>query len=322
MDGVWLASMGPQLASLATFVAVLLTALGFYELSTNRNEDVRRRLQTSDAPKVFQRNRSKKTADDDFLVRVAKPLGKLILPEQNWQHSKILTRLVRAGYRRPQALAVFLGLKMLASLAFPLLFFIVMILAGHSLFLLQREGITLLIFCSFLSFFLPDLLLNRISKRRRINFIEGFPDALDMLVVCVEAGLGLDAAIDRVARELRSTHPAIASEFGLNILEVRAGTSRTDSLRALAERVNVDQVHALVTLMIQAERFGTSIATALRGFAEDMRVERVQRARETAAKLPARLIFPVILFIFPALFLIILGPAFITIMTTMQATQQ
>ena len=321
MDGVWLSSMGPQLASVATFVAVLLTVLGFYVLSANRNEDVRRRLHTSDTSKVSQRTRSPKSAEDEFLVRVVKPLGKLILPDKNWQQSKMLTRLVRAGYRRPQALTVFLGLKMLAAAAFPILFFMLMVVAGQSLYLLQSEGILLLLVCSFLAFFLPDLILKNITKRRRRSFIEGFPDALDMLVVCVEAGLGLDAAIDRVAREFRSTHPEIASEFGLNILEVRAGTSRTDSLRALAERINVDQVHALVTLMIQAERFGTSIATALRGFAEDMRVERVQRARETAAKLPARLIFPVILFIFPALFLIILGPAFITIMTTMQAAQ-
>jgi len=321
MNGAWVSLIGPQLASLATFVAILLAVIGFYILSANNNVDVRRRLQNSDSPEGPQKPRRPGSTESEFLVRVVKPLGKLILPEKNWQKSKLLTRLVRAGYRQSQAMTVFLGLKLLAALAFPLLFFMLMVLAGQSLFLLQREGILLLISSSVFAFFLPDLLLSHVCKRRRRSFTEGFPDALDMLVVCVEAGLGLDAAIDRVARELRNTHPAIASEFGLNILEVRAGTSRTESLRSMADRINIDQVHALVTLMVQAERFGTSIATALRGFAEDMRAERVQRARETAAKLPARLIFPVILFIFPALFLIILGPAFITIMTTMQATQ-
>jgi len=317
----WLLLIGPELASVATFLAVLLAGIGLTVLRANRGEEVRRRLQKVDAPKVFERKSRPESVEDEFLVRVVKPLGKLILPTKDWQKSKLLTRLVRSGYRQSQALTIFLGSKILIAIAFPVLSVVLVLVSGEALFLLQREGILVLILSSLTGFFIPDIILNHISKRRRLSFGEGFPDALDMLVVCVEAGLGLDAAIDRVARELRNTHPAIASEFGLHILEVRAGTSRTESLRSLAERVNVDQVHALVTLMIQAEHFGTSIATGLRGFAEDMRAERVQRARETAAKLPARLIFPVILFIFPALFLIILGPAFITIMTTMQAAQ-
>jgi len=321
VESAWVLLIGPQLASVATFLAVLLAGIAFIVLRSNRSESIRSRLQKVEGPKVYERKRMPTSVEDEFLLRVVKPLGKLILPEKNWQKSKLLTRLVRAGYRQSQALTIFLGLKILIAVALPLLISVLMVIIGEFLFLLQREGMLLLIVSSILGFFIPDLGLNHISKRRRLSFSEGFPDALDMLVVCVEAGLGLDAAIDRVARELRNTHPAIASEFGLNILEVRAGTSRTESLRSLAERVNVDQVHALVTLMIQAERFGTSIATALRGFAEDMRGERVQKARETAAKLPARLIFPVILFIFPALFLIILGPAFITIMNTMQAAQ-
>jgi tight adherence protein C len=321
MNGAWISMIGPELASIATFAAILLGVIGFYTLSTNRNAEVRRRLQKNEPVSERRIPPRPGATENEFLVRVVKPLGKLILPEKNWQKSKVLTRLVRAGFRQSQALTIFLGLKILAAVAFPVLFFVLMLLAGESLFMLRREGILLLMLSALFGFFIPDLLLGHITKRRRRSFIEGFPDALDMLVVCVEAGLGLDAAIDRVARELRTTHPAIAAEFGLNILEVRAGTSRTESLRSLAERINVDQVHALVTLLIQAERFGTSIATALRGFAEDMRAERVQTARETAARLPAKLIFPVILFIFPALFLIILGPAFITIMTTMQAAQ-
>src|SRR5690606_33421124 len=144
-------------------------------------------------------------------------------------------------------------------------------------------------------FLLPDYGLRRTIKRRRLEFLEGFPDAMDMLVVCVEAGLGLDSAIQRVSRELRHSHPALATELALHGLEVRAGKSRQEAFRSLAERMHIDQVHALATILIQAERYGTSIAMALRNFAEDMRVERIQRARETAAKLPVRMIFPIVM---------------------------
>jgi len=163
------------------------------------------------------------------------------------------------------------------------------------------------------SFFLPDFFLDRKASKRRLAFEEGFPDAMDMLVVCVEAGLGLDAAIQRVGKEMVASHQELAVEFSLISLELRAGKGRAAALRSLAERTGLDDVRALTSILIQAEHFGTSIAEALREHSNEMRTLRLQRAKERAAKLPVKLIFPIIFFIFPALFLVVLGPALVRI---------
>jgi len=173
--------------------------------------------------------------------------------------------------------------------------------------------ITLFAATGIVGLFLPDFFLERKASKRRREFQEGFPDAMDMLVVCVEAGLGLDAAIQRVGKEIVSSHPELGVEFSLVSLELRAGKARADALRALADRTALDDVRALTSILIQAEHFGTSIAEALRQQANEMRTLRLQRAKERAAKLPVKLIFPIIFFIFPALFLVVLGPALVRI---------
>lgn len=136
-------------------------------------------------------------------------------------------------------------------------------------------------------------------------------------MVCVEAGLGLDSAIQRVAQEIKISHPHLSSELALIPIEIRAGKTRREALQGLADRTDIDLVVSLVTLLLQAEQFGTSISSALRAYAEEMRTERIQRAREKAAKLPVKLVFPIALFIFPALFLVVLGPAVIALYDTM-----
>ena len=170
--------------------------------------------------------------------------------------------------------------------------------------------------CMFLAvggFYLPEIWLRRRIANRRERIFLGLPDLLDLLVICVEAGMGLDAAFSRVAEEMRLSNRVLSDEFRLLNLELRAGKLRRDAMRDLALRVGLEDMRSLVTVLIQTERFGTSIADALRVFSDSLRTKRFQRAEEIAAKLPVKLMLPLILFIFPALFVAILGPAAINI---------
>jgi tight adherence protein C len=207
----------------------------------------------------------------------------------------------------------FLTAKIVLAIVLPALLLLPIFLGAYVPAADRLLLLGVLVWAALVGFYAPDVVLARRIRLRQIGFEEGFPDALDMLVVCVEAGLGLDAAIQRVGREMAASHPELATEFGLASLELRAGKSREAALRALAERTGVEQVRALVTVLIQAEHFGTSVATALREHANEMRIFRIQKAQERAAKLPIKLIFPVLFFIFPAIFLVILGPALIQI---------
>lgn len=164
-----------------------------------------------------------------------------------------------------------------------------------------------------LGFLLPTFWLRYKASKRRQGFERSFPDALDLLVVCVEAGMGLDSAIARVSREMELTSPDLSEEFKILSLELKTGKMRNACLKNLAQRINIDDVENLVNVLIQAERFGTGIANALRMHAEEMRQKRYARLEEQAAKLPVKLVFPLIFFIFPALFVVILGPAAISI---------
>jgi tight adherence protein C len=165
----------------------------------------------------------------------------------------------------------------------------------------------------FLGFYLPDIWLRQKTDKRREKLLKALPDALDLMVVCVEAGMGLDEAINRVAKESKIQSRELSEEFSFLGLELRAGKQRQDALKNLAERTNLEEVKNLVTLLIQADKFGTNIADTLRVYSDSFRTERFQRAEEMAAKMPVKLIFPLILFIFPALFIVIIGPAIISI---------
>lgn len=164
-----------------------------------------------------------------------------------------------------------------------------------------------------LGFYLPDIWLRFKAEKRKDKILKSLPDTLDLLVVCVEAGMGLDAAINRVAKETKFNSPELSHELHLTNLEMLAGKRRQDALKNLALRTNLDELNNLVTLLIQTDKFGTSIADALRTYSDYYRTERQQKAEELAAKLPVKLIFPLGLFIFPSLMLVILGPAFIAI---------
>ncbi len=187
------------------------------------------------------------------------------------------------------------------------------VLAGGSDTCLYPLTIAISVLSALIGYYLPDIVLKIMMERRKEKILEELPDALDLFVVCTEAGMGLDAAITRTASEMADNNSKLSEELQLFNLELRAGKSRQDALRNLALRTSLEELNSLVTLLIQADRFGTGIAKTLRVFSDSFRTTRYHKAEEIAAKLPVKLVLPLVLFIFPALFVVLVGPAAINI---------
>jgi tight adherence protein C len=213
---------------------------------------------------------------------------------------KLQQRLVTAGYRSNEAVPLFLGIR----IGFALLLFALFgsPIAIHPNFLLALGG------CG-LGYVLPGVMLARMAKKRQHKIRLGLPDALDLLVVSVEAGLGLDQAIQRVAEELAFAHPELADELRLINLELRAGKARSEALHNFGERTQVDDVISLVAMLVQTDKFGTSVAQSLRVHSDTARTKRRQRAEEAAAKTGVKMVFPLVFCIFPAIWIVTIGPA-------------
>ena len=226
-----------------------------------------------------------------------------ILPKTQAEMSVAQQRLIRAGYRKESAVRLFYGMKLVAPLA---------LCAGALLSGVAIQSPFILCVAALgIGYLAPDFWIGRKISVRQSQLRRGLPDMLDLLVICIEAGLGLDQAMARAAQELSGAHPAISDEIGVVVLEQRAGCPRSDAWRHLAERTDVDTIRTLVSILVQAESFGTSVAKTLRTHSETLRTQRVQAVEEMAAKTTIKLIFPLVLFIFPCLFLVTLGPAFI-----------
>lgn len=295
---------------LLVFVTTVFIIMGTSHWLFGTFSPLRRRLREIADPKV--QHAQVGVREGAFTVHFIEPVAKVMLPAEDWRKSRLKSRLVQAGFRQPKAVSWFLATKLIAAFVLPMLVVLPLLLMG----MLGEKaviGVSLLSVAGLIGFFGPDIFLQHRIEQRQNTIASSFPDALDMLVVCVEAGLGLDAAINRIASELGHAHPLIAEELQLVSLELRAGKQREAALRGLSDRTAVEEINALTSILVQSEQFGTSIASALREHADGMRLVRIQNAREKAAKLPVKLIFPIMLFIFPALFLVILGPAFIRI---------
>lgn len=210
-------------------------------------------------------------------------------------------RLVRAGLRSDSAVKTFYGAKVMTPIALVLIAWITGLVHMAPFFVLAV--------CLGGGFLAPDFWLGRKIANRQTEIKKGLPDVLDLLVICVEAGLSLDQATARTAQELVKAQPAISDELGIVALEQRAGRARSDAWKHLAERTDVEAVRNLVSMLIQAEQFGTSIGKTLRVHSDTLRTKRIQEVEEKAAKLSVKLLFPLVLFIFPSLFLVVLGPA-------------
>jgi tight adherence protein C len=245
------------------------------------------------------------------VVKLTGPLGKLSLPEQGWEKSPMRIRFMNAGFRGPSTPTAYFALKTILALAFPALWFFAVSTFG--LRLPFQVLMASLVLAAAIGYYIPNVMLATLISRRKREIFENFPDAIDLMTVCVEAGLGLDAAMVRVAQEMEMTSPTLAAELHLVTLELRAGSPKEAALRNLALRTGVEEVDSLVAMLVQADRFGTSIADSLRVHAESLRTKRRQRAEEAAAKIPVKLLFPLIFCIFPSMLLVLLGPAMIQI---------
>ncbi len=238
-------------------------------------------------------------------------LSRLSLPQSGWRDSAMLLRFVRAGFRQPHAPRVYFAVKTGMVLASFLLVALFMpVLSPHASWSQWLIAIWTL---ALLSNFLPDLYLRIRTSERAQRMQDSLPDIIDLLVICTESGLGMDAAIAKVARDMARSSPELSEEFYIMSLEIRAGEARMVALRNLATRVHLEDLYDLVSMLIQADRFGTSLALSLRIQSEVMRGKRMQRAEEIAAKIPTKMLLPLVLFIFPVLLMVLLGPAVIQI---------
>jgi tight adherence protein C len=231
--------------------------------------------------------------------------------EENWQQSPLRVRCVQAGYRDFSSALVYLGSKALLAVLLPVATFLSITLSKMPLSPMGTAGVLML--SAGIGFFLPNWVLRSLILRRQRQLVDTFPDALDLIRICVEAGLGLDAAIQRISQEFKKSAPALAEEFNLVSLELRAGAGRAEALRHLAQRTGVKEINAFVTMLIQADRFGTGIAESIRTHADQLRLSRRLKAEEIAATISTRLLFPLIFCIFPALLLVLMGPAGLSI---------
>jgi tight adherence protein C len=250
-----------------------------------------------------QEERPENSTLPERMEQLLQPLSKAAPTSPN-ELSETRLWLTQAGYRQPHHLQIYLGIRVLSALAL-LALVVVTGLAFHAKLLLLVAPV--------LGYILPRFVLKRMIKSRQQELRLALPDALDLTIICIEAGLGLDRAIERVGVELRNTHPQLSDEFLLINLEMRAGKPRAEALHNLTQRTGVDDIRAFVAVLVQTERFGTSVANALRVHSDVLRVERRQRAEERAAKTTIKMVPALVLFIFPPLFFVLLGPSVITV---------
>src|SRR5450830_96608 len=248
------------------------------------------------------------------LAQAFKPFAGLSTPAGDWEHSPLRLRFINAGIRRDDARLIYFGAKTVLPLACASATFVLL----RSVFSTDGTMLTLCVMLAALfGCYLPNLVLTVRLRRRRRTIFEGFPDAADLMLICVEAGLGLDAALVKITDEMRLSSPALAEELHLTNLEMRAGGTREKSLHNLALRTGLEEVSTFATMLTQSDKFGTSIGDALRIFSDDLRHKRQVRAEELAAKVPTKMLLPLVLFIFPSILMVILGPAVIVIVRTM-----
>jgi tight adherence protein C len=241
------------------------------------------------------------------LIGLAKRVGEKA-PRSAKELGSLRLRLVQAGYRRDEALTMFFGIRVLFALTLFGLF---------STSIIARPNLTLALGGLGVGYVLPGMVLARLAKRRAHRIRLSLADMLDLLVVSVEAGLGLDQALSRVGAELQFAYPELSDELKLINLELRAGKPRSEALRNLADRTGVDDLSSLVTMLIQTDKFGTSVAQSLRVYSETLRTKRRQRAEEAAAKTGVKMVFPLVFCIFPAIWVVTIGPAAIKFVTVL-----
>jgi tight adherence protein C len=279
------------------FGSLIVTGLAFAALAMRPAAIDQRLLDVIDARTPTEEGPTGSPRVVGFFKRIGERV-----PNSPKEMSKLQLRLVQAGYRQSEALHVFLGIRVgcgLGAFAFCMSSLIV------------RPSLGLALPAMAMGYVIPGMVLARMAKKRQHRIRLSLADALDLLVVSVEAGLGLDQAMARVAQELSLAYPDLSSELRLVNLELLAGKSRSEALRNLADRTGVDDLSSLVAMLVQTDKFGTSVANSLRVFSDTLRTKRRQRAEEAAAKTGVKMVFPLVLCIFPAIWIVTIGPAVI-----------
>ena len=305
--------------TLIVIMALISAAMVFYSLIP-RGEDKRRRAlrrlnnqasrSTAQATKVGQ---PKAKPAKGLLMRAAPALSKAAMPKSEEARSNLRVKLSNAGMRGRQTPAVFLASKTVLGIVFA----IGALATALAMRAQPRNILGFTVFAGAVGLMLPNLWLALAIKGRKEKISHGMPDSLDLMVVTIEAGLGMDAALRRVSEEMKTVHPELAEELVLAAMETQMGLARSEALKNLATRTDVPEMKSLTAILIQAERFGTSIAQAVRTHADSMRVKRSQQAEERAAKTAVKLIIPLVMFIFPALFVVLAGPAMMKLFETL-----
>jgi len=302
--------------AISTFVCISLGMLGVYWLlyrpQSAATERLKRLGERTTSPVSGSVSLDDSRATADLAQRIASPLSRL-LPPSAAEVKKLQKQLMQAGFRSPGAPLTYRAIQLFTLAGLPAVVAIACAILGRSM-----SSAALYILGAFvMGFFLPRYALQRMIRSRQQLVRWGLADALDLMVISVEAGLGLNAAMVKVSTELREAHPDICDEFEMANLEMRVGRDREESLRNLAERTGVDDLRSLVAMLIQTDKFGTSIARAIRAFSDSLRTKRRQRAEQAAQKAAVKLLFPLACFLFPTLFIALLGPAALQLMDTL-----
>ncbi len=302
------------LITLSTFICILFGVMGTYWLLARPQSAATERLRRMGG-RSNAMSPSLDLGDDnqvaEIVERFAKPLNRLV-PASAAEVKKIQKQLMQAGFRSDSAPGIYRGAQV-ASLAF----FPAIVALGCAFLGKPLDSALMWILGGFvIGFFLPRFFLARMIAGRQLRVRWGLADALDLMVISIEAGLGLNAAMLKISEELKDVHPDISEEFEMANLEIRVGREREEALRNLAERTGVDDLRSLVAMLIQADRFGTSIAKAVRVFSDSLRTKRRQRAEQAAQKAAVKLLLPLACFLFPTLFIAILGPAALNLIDT------
>ena len=300
-------------AAIASVVLFLYTGISLYIRDKNKKKVLIEKIQNSGYQIELQDNiaESLPAGARASTLNFFEALGGYFLKGNTAIHSQTKINLLRAGLHRDESIAIFWGVKCALGIVLPVTFFLLRVIVFKLIDPTITAGVC--IGLAITGFYLPNVFLKIKTSARQEKIFQGLPDALDILVVCVEAGMGLDAAINRVAEEIQMTNGPLSEELKTYTLELRAGKTRQESLKSLAMRVDIEEIKNFTTLLIQTDKFGTSIAQALRVYSDSFRTKRFMMAEERAAKLPVKLVVPLVLCIFPALFVVIAAPAVIKI---------
>jgi tight adherence protein C len=304
-----------NLMPFALFGAFATASWVLLEWLSSRKTTAEQRLDVLGDPRGRSRTSaaSKKSEAMARMLEKATPaLAKPLQPKDEKDANKLKARLLEAGFRSEAAPQIFLGMKFIAMIVGALFGGGMLLLSG-----VNQGSLMKMAFCAGSMFYIPDIFVYFIGKKRKQNIFLGLPDALDLMVVCVEAGLGLDQAMRKVSEEMVKSYRVIAEEFGLCNMQLQMGRSRCQVLQDLGHRSGVEDLRSLASILIQADKFGSSIAQALRVQSDSMRTRRRQIAEEKAAKTAVKLIFPLVMFIFPGIFVVLVGPAAITMVREM-----